>query len=42
VNLDFVESMKADEQSQLRLHMRDGSVLLANREASRMLRDMSI
>ncbi|MFZ6871521.1 LytR/AlgR family response regulator transcription factor [Undibacterium sp. Di27W] len=42
VNLDFVVSMKADEQSQLRLHMRDGSELLANREASRMLRDMSI
>ncbi|MES2049354.1 MAG: LytTR family DNA-binding domain-containing protein [Pseudomonadota bacterium] len=42
VNLDFVESMKADDQSQLQLHMRDGSVLLANREASKMLRDMSI
>lgn len=42
VNLDFVESMKADEQSQLHLHMRNGSVLLANREASKMLRDMSI
>lgn len=42
VNLDFVESMKADDQSQLQLHMRDGSVLLANRDASKMLRDMSI
>ncbi|MFZ6800748.1 LytR/AlgR family response regulator transcription factor [Undibacterium sp. Di24W] len=42
VNLDFVESMKADDQSQLVLHMRDGSVLLANRDASKMLRDMSI
>ena len=42
VNLDFVESMKADDQSQLQLHMRDGSVLMANRDASKMLRDMSI
>lgn len=42
VNLDFVESMKTDDQSQLQLQMRDGSVLLANREASKMLRDMSI
>ena len=42
VNLDYVESMKADEQSQLQLQMRDGSVLLANRDASKMLRDMSI
>lgn len=42
VNLDFVEAMKADEQSQLRLHMRDGSVLQANREASKMLREMAI
>ncbi len=42
VNLDFVESMKADDQSQLQLHLRDGTVLLANREASKMLRDMAI
>lgn len=42
VNLDFVESMKADEQSQLQLHLRDGTVLVANREASKMLRDMAI
>ncbi len=42
VNLDFVESMKTDEQSQLQLQMRDGSVLVANREASKMLRDMAI
>lgn len=42
VNLDFVESMQADEQSQLQLHMKDGSVLVASRDGSKMLRDMSI
>ena len=42
VNLDYVDSMKPDEQSQLEVRMRDGSTLLANRDASRMLRDMSI
>ncbi len=42
VNLDFVESMSADEQSQLQLQMRDGACLVASREASKMLRDMSI
>jgi two-component system, LytTR family, response regulator len=42
VNLDFVVSMKPDDQSQLEIHMRDGSKLLANRDASKLLRDMSI
>jgi len=42
VNLDFVESMRADDQSQLQIHMRDGTVLGANRDASRILRDMAI
>jgi two-component system, LytTR family, response regulator len=42
VNLDFVDSMKPDEQSQLEMTMRDGSKLLANREASKLLRDQSI
>jgi len=42
VNLDFVDAMKPDEQSQLEITMRDGTKLLANREASRILRDMSI
>lgn len=42
VNLDFVQSMKADEQSLLQLEMRDGTLLTANREASRMLRDMAL
>jgi two-component system LytT family response regulator len=42
VNLDFVQSMKPDEQSQLELLMKDGTKLLANRDASKLLRDMSI
>jgi len=42
VNLDCVLSMKPDEQSQLALHMRDGSTLLANREASKALRDAAL
>ena len=42
VNLDFVESMRADDQSQLQIHMRDGTVLGANRDASRVLRDLTV
>jgi two-component system LytT family response regulator len=42
VNLDFVESMKADEQSQLLIQMRDGTSLTASREASKVLREMAI
>ncbi len=42
VNLDFVESMKPDEQSQLQIRMRDGTELLANRDASRRLRDEAL
>jgi two-component system LytT family response regulator len=42
VNLDYVESMKADEQSLLELEMRDGTRLTANRDASRMLRELAI
>jgi two-component system LytT family response regulator len=42
VNLDFVESMRADDQSQLLIQMRDGTVLTANREASKILREMAI
>ncbi|WP_211470667.1 LytR/AlgR family response regulator transcription factor [Collimonas humicola] len=42
INLDFVESMRADDQSQLQIQMRDGTLLVANREASKMLRGMSI
>ncbi|TFW29427.1 LytR/AlgR family response regulator transcription factor [Massilia horti] len=42
VNLDFVMSMKPDDQSQLQLEMRDGTHLMASREASRILREMAI
>jgi two-component system LytT family response regulator len=42
VNLDFVASMRPDEQSQLQILMKDGTELLANREASKRLRDMAI
>jgi two-component system LytT family response regulator len=42
VNLDYVESMKADDQSQLQLLMHDGACLVANREASKMLRELAI
>jgi two-component system LytT family response regulator len=42
VNLDHVDSMKADDQSQLQIHMRDGTCLGANREASKVLREMAI
>ena len=42
VNLDFVDSMKADDQSQLVIQMRDGTMLTASREASRILREMAI
>jgi two-component system LytT family response regulator len=42
VNLDFVDSMKADDQSQLLIQMRDGAVLTASREASKVFREMAI
>jgi two-component system LytT family response regulator len=42
VNLDFVDSMRADDQSQLEITMRDGAVLTASREASKILREMAI
>lgn len=42
VNLDFVDSMRADDQSQLQICMRDGTCIGANREASKLLRDMAI
>jgi two-component system, LytTR family, response regulator len=42
VNLDAVDSMQPNDQSQLEILMRDGTRLLANREASKMLRDLSI
>jgi two-component system, LytTR family, response regulator len=42
INLDFVQAMKPDEQSQLEIRMLDGTVHVANREASRLLREQSI
>jgi two-component system LytT family response regulator len=42
VNLDFVDSMRADDQSLLVIQMRDGTVLTASREASKVLREMAI
>jgi two-component system LytT family response regulator len=42
VNLDFVDSMRADDQSLLVIQMRDGAVLTASREASKVLREMAI
>jgi len=42
VNLDFVDSMRADDQSQLLIQMRDGTMLTASREASKVLREMAI
>jgi two-component system LytT family response regulator len=42
INLDFVESMVPDDQSQLQIVMRDGTRLGANREASKILREMAI
>jgi len=42
VNLDFVDSMKADDQSQLLIQMQDGTSLTASREASKVLREMAI
>jgi two-component system LytT family response regulator len=42
VNLDFVESMSPDENSQFIVKMRDGTLLTANREVSRQLRASSL
>jgi two-component system, LytTR family, response regulator len=42
VNLDFVESMTPDENSQLVVLLRDGSRITANREVSKMLREQSL
>jgi two-component system LytT family response regulator len=42
VNLDFVESMTPDENSQLVVQMRDGTRFTASREVSKKLREQSI
>jgi two-component system LytT family response regulator len=42
VNLDFVDSMTPDDNSQLVVQMRDGTRITASREASKKLREQSI
>ena len=42
VNLDFVESMTPDENSQLIVQMQDGTRITASREVSKKLREQSI
>jgi two-component system, LytTR family, response regulator len=42
VNLDYVESMTPDENSQLVVQLRDGTRITANREVSKMLREQSL
>ena len=42
VNLEFVESMKPSESSQLVVQMRDGTQFTASREVSRKLREQSL
>jgi two-component system LytT family response regulator len=42
VNLDFVDSLTPDENSQLVVQLRDGTRITANREVSKMLREQSL
>jgi two-component system LytT family response regulator len=42
VNLDFVESLTPDDNSQLVARMTDGTLITANRDVSRKLREQSI
>ena len=42
VNLDFVESMTPDENSQLVAQMTDGTQITANRDVSKRLREQSV
>ena len=42
VNLEFVQSMKSSETSQLVVQMRDGTRITASREVSRKLREQSL
>jgi two-component system LytT family response regulator len=42
VNLDFVESLTPDENSQLVARMSDGTLITANRDVSKKLREQSI
>ena len=42
VNLDFVESMRPDDSSQLVVRLRDGTQVTASREVSKQLRAGSL
>lgn len=42
VNMDFVESLSPDENSQYRVQMRDGTVITASRTASKKLREQAL
>jgi len=42
VNMDFVESLSPDENSQYRVQMRDGTVITASRTASKRLREQAL
>ena len=42
VNLDFVESLTPDENSQYRVAMRDGTAITASRAASKKLREQAL
>ncbi len=42
VNLEFVEGMKAADNSQLVVHMRNGTQITASRDVSRRLREQSL
>lgn len=42
VNMDFVESLSPDENSQYRVQMRDGTVITASRSASKRLREQAL
>lgn len=42
VNMDFVDSLTPDENSQYRVQMRDGTVITASRSASKRLREQAL
>lgn len=42
VNMDFVEALTPDENSQYRVQMRDGTVITASRGASKKLREQAL
>jgi len=42
VNIDFVESLEPEGNAQFLVHLRDGSKIIANRSASKALRDLTL